>query len=176
MNCKDAADLQIIKRSLEGADKRYLLKLNRAEQCLEVFEKVSNDVLHDYHSIRKDFDSSAYVMFEKIKSMKCICGEVYSPTPYGICHIEHKSKDCYISGYHKKFEKVKFFGYLVVFEDYFIHSNMYLADVDEEVMRSGNAECISVDDEFTTGCIRVEQGELDWLVDNIELNTIVILA
>ncbi len=173
---KKAEDLQIVKKSIEGSDKRYLLKLNRTEHCLEVYEKVSNDKLYEYHAIREDFDSAAYVMFEKIKSMPCICGGPDSATPYGIFNVEFKSKDCYISGYHKQYDKVKFFGYLIIFEDYFIHSNMYFMDVDKEVMRNGKADCINVGDEFTSGCIRVKQEELDWLVSNIELNTIVFLS
>lgn len=168
-------NLQIVKKSMEGADKKYLLKLNRAGHCLEVFAKVSNDILREYYSIREDFDTSAYVMYEKIKSFYCICGGYESPTPYGMFNIEKISKDCYVSGYHKRFDQVKFFGYMVIFEDYFIHSNMYLMNVDEDMMRSGYADCISIDDEFTSGCIRVKQDDLDWMLDVIEVGSLVLL-
>ncbi len=174
-NKKNTENLQIIKKNVAGADKDYLLKLNRHNNTLELYKRTSNETLNDYHSIRSDFDPSGYVMFELVKSIPCIYGAEDTPTPCGIFNIEYKSKDSYLSGYHKKYDKVKFFGYLVVFEDYFIHSNMYLPDVDEAMMRSGDAKCISVDDSHTAGCIRVKQDELDWLVDNIEVGTIVVL-
>lgn len=172
-NEKKTENLQVIKKRLEGSDKRYLLKLNRAKHCLEVFKKVENNKINEYLSIREDFDSSLYVMFEKIKSIACICGGSETPTPYGIFNIEFKSRDSYVSGYHSKFEQVQFWGYMVIFEDYFIHSNMYLMDVEEKNMRGGNADCISIDDEFTAGCIRVNQEELDWLLENIDIGTII---
>ena len=170
---KNAENLQIVRKSVEGSNKRFLLRLNRLKNQLEVYEKVSNEVLYRYHSIRKDFDSSNYAMFEKIKSISCICGGENTPTPYGIFNVEQVSKKCYVSYYHKKYDQVKFFGYIVIFEDYFIHSNMYLMDVEESQIRKGKANCISVDDTFTSGCIRIEQKELDWLLDTIECGTIV---
>ena len=48
---------------------QYLLKLNRTDSCLEVYSKVSNSKLNEYYSIRPDFDSSEYTMFEKADSM-----------------------------------------------------------------------------------------------------------
>ncbi len=168
-------NLQIIKKNAEGSDKKYLLKLNRESSCLDLFQKVSNETLNKYHSIRSDFDSSIYVMYEKVKSIPCIYGASETPTPCGVFNIEYKSADYYISGYHKKYDEVKFFGYLIVFEDYFIHSNMYLPDVDEETMRSGRGNCISVDDKNTAGCIRIKQEEVDWFIKHIDVGTIVIL-
>lgn len=172
---KSANDLQIIKKSVSGSDKKYLLKLNRSNQCLEIYEKVSNNKLLDYHSIREDFETSNYVLFEKYKEFSCICGGDDSQTPCGIFNIENKSKNFYISTYHKDYDKVKFLGYLVIFEDYFIHSNMYLMDIEESDIRNGSAKTISVDDKFTQGCVRVEQDALDWLVDNIDVGTITVL-
>ena len=48
---------------------QYLLKLNRTDSCLEVYSKVSNSKLNEYYSIRSDFDSSEYTMFEKVDSI-----------------------------------------------------------------------------------------------------------
>ena len=62
----------------------YLLKLNRLSNQLELYKKVDNSVLYKYYSIRPDFDSSNYVMYEKLKSMDCIYGGEKSPTPRGI--------------------------------------------------------------------------------------------
>lgn len=171
----DAKNLQIIEKNISGSDKRFLLKLNRNDGCLEIFEKADKDKVYTYHSIRKDFDISNYEMFEKIKSISCICGSSDTPTPYGIFNIQGKSKDFYISKYHKLYDEVKFIGYLVIFEDYFIHSNMYLIDADNEMIKSGKAEAISVDDKFTQGCIRISQDEINWLVENIDVGTIIIL-
>ena len=170
--CENGENLRIIKKDIKGSEKRYLLSLNRTKHQLEIYTKVSNDVLYKYYSIRDNFDSFDYFMFEKIKSIPCICGGTNSPTPYGIFNIEQVSKECYISNYHPKYNQVKFFGYMVIFEDYFIHSNMYLMDVNEEKMRSGSGNCISVDDKYTSGCIRVKQADLDWLLDNVECGTI----
>lgn len=67
--------------------------------------------------------------------------------------------------------QVKFFGYLAVFEDYFIHSNMYLTDAVSDTFME--QEPISEQDEHTSGCIRVPQEELDWLVANIPEKSII---
>lgn len=60
---------------------------------------------------------------------------------------------------------MKFFGYLAVFEDYFIHSNMYLKDATSNTFQA--KEPVSEQDAHTSGCIRVPQEELDWLMANI---------
>lgn len=52
-----------------------------------------------------------YTIYEKIKEMPCLLGHEDSPTPYGVFDIVKKSKvkEEYISGYHKKYEQIKFF-------------------------------------------------------------------
>ena len=66
---------------------------------------------------------------------------------------------------------MKFFSYLAVFEDYFIHSNMYLTDAASDTFME--KESISAQDEHTSGCIRVPQEELDWLVEHIPEKSII---
>lgn len=67
----NTSNLFICKTNSLSNDK-YLLKLNRTDSCLEVYSKVSNSKLNEYYSIRSDFDSSEYTMFEKIESMPCL--------------------------------------------------------------------------------------------------------
>lgn len=172
---KSTTDLQIIKKKSEGAQNKYLLRLDRNEKQLEVFEKVEIGKILDYHSLRDDFDISEYLIYEKIKSFDCILGSDETPTPCGIFNVEKVSKDYYVSGYCKGYSQVKFFGYLVIFEDYFIHSDMYLMDVDEEMMRRGEAKTVNVNDKFTAGCVRVAQENLDWLVENVEEKSICVI-
>ena len=97
------------------------------------------------------------------------------PNSYGVFDIVKKSKvkEEYISGYHKKYERIKFFGYLVIFEDYFIHSDLYMDRVTSETFEQ--AEPISNGDTGTAGCIRVSQKNVEWLLENIEVGTTVIL-
>lgn len=152
---------------------RYLLKLNRTSGQLELYKKADNSVLSKYYPIRSDFDFSNYVMYEKIKSMDCIYGGEKSPTPTGIFQVEEKSAEEYVSGYYPELDQVKFFGYLVIFEDYFIHSDLYASNATKETMQ--NYEPVSKGDTFTSGCIRVSQENLNWLLENIDVGTTVIM-
>ena len=165
--------MYIVKRKFENQGTNYLLKLNRTDHKLEVYQKADNSVLNEHYSIRPDFDVSGYTMYEKLKSIDCIFGGEKSPTPKGIFKVENKSAEEYLSGYYPKRGQVKFFGYLVIFEDYFIHSDLYDAEVTRETMRDNQP--LSRQDTHTSGCIRVSQQELDWLVENIELGTTVIM-
>ena len=165
--------MYIVKREFENQETNYLLKLNRTDHRLEVYQKADNSVLNEHYSIRSDFDASGYTMYEKLKSIDCIFGGEKSPTPMGIFKVESKSAEDYLSGYYPKRGQVKFFGYLVIFEDYFIHSDLYDAEVTRETMRDNQP--LSRQDTHTSGCIRVSQQELDWLVENIELGTTVIM-
>ena len=153
--------MYIVKREFENQETNYLLKLNRTDHKLEVYQKADNSVLNEHYSIRSDFDASGYTMYEKLKSIDCIFGGEKCPTPIGIFKVESKSAEEYLSGYYPKRGQVKFFGYLVIFEDYFIHSDLY--------------EPISGNDTFTSGCIRIAQPELEWLLENIEPGTTVIM-
>ena len=166
--------LYIIKESLLGSVKDTLLKLDREGKKLEFYRRVPNERLHDHYTIREDFDSSDYAMFEVEKSFDCIYGGTESPTPDGIFTVLKKTPEEYISGYYPTRGAVKFFGYLVIFEDYFIHSDLYEEAVTEDAMRNGSAEPISSGDDHTSGCIRVSQENLDWLVENVAVGTIVV--
>lgn len=147
-------------------DNQFYLKLNRNSSCLEIFEKTDAKALWDNYPIKQGFDASDYVMYELAKIMPCIFGsDGKTQTPAGIFNIEKVSSSEYISPYHPKYDQVKFFGYLVVFEDYFIHSNMYSMDVNIDDFREKKS--ISLHDEHTSGCIRVSQDDLSWLIESI---------
>ena len=72
------------------------------------------------------------------KEFSCIFGGEKSPTPFGVFQVEHKTTDEYVSGYYPEHDKVKFFGYLIIFEDYFIHSDLYDGNVTADAMRNEN--------------------------------------
>lgn len=151
---------------------QYYLKLNRTAQALGVYEQADNNTLREFYPLREDFDISDYALFTLKKSIPCIFGgEGKTRTPSGIFRIEHISKphEEYVSCYHPQYDQVKFFGYLEVFEDYFIHSDMYLPDATGETFRQ--MKPISAQDAHTSGCIRVPQEELDWLVEHIAEGT-----
>lgn len=165
----------LFKKNAATTSAKKILKLDREAFFVEVFEQASVDAFKMYYNIKPEYDSSEYDIYEISKKIKCIFGRAESPTPVGVFDITNKSmpKEAYVSEYHPKYDKVKFFGYLEIFEDYFIHSDMYEASVAE---LPENNECsISNNDCDTAGCIRVSQQDLSWLVDNIEIGTPVIL-
>lgn len=148
-----------------------MIKLNRGESRLEIYRKCGNEKLYDNLIVRKTYDSAACVAFEKAKSFPCIFGGEATPTPQGIFHIEAKSAKEYISTYYPNYSQVKFFGYMVIFEDYFIHSDLY--KIGEDIPDTDKS--ISQKDKATSGCIRVSQKNLSWLIDNIDVGTLVLL-
>lgn len=168
-------NLYIMQKNIPGALKRFMLKLNREQKSLDLYERINEENLRKYYTLRESFDLSEYVVFEKKQSFPCLLGREESPTPFGMFQIQKVSAEEYVSGYHAKYDKVKFFGYLVIFEDYFIHSDMYLENVEESDMREGKAESISKDDKGTAGCIRVAQDVEDWLVEHVEEGCLVYL-
>ena len=170
------SELYIIKEELLGVAKERVLKLDRDAKKLLVYKRVGNEKLRDHYSIRKDFDSSPYVMYEVEKTFDCIFGGENSPTPEGVFTVLSKTTDEYVSGYYPKRDRVKFFGYLVIFEDYFIHSDLYEINATAEAMRNDpSIQPISKADDYTSGCIRVAQENLDWLVENVEVGTMVVM-
>ena len=160
----------VSKRINNEANNKYFLILDRDASYLKIYEKTSADSLRKNYPIRKDFDSSGYIMYELVKNISCIFGgEGKNQTPAGIFNIEKVSSSEYISKYHSKFDQVKFFGYLVIFEDYFIHSDMYLMDTNIDDF--SRKKPISEQDKHTVGCIRVSQDDLYWLINNIDVGT-----
>lgn len=154
----------------------HLLKLNRTTKHLEYYRlSTDNAILHDYYPIRKDFDASDYLMYEKEKEFPCIWGGGDTPTPEGIFQIEKVSEahEEYVSGYYTGHDKVKFFGYLVVFEDYFIHSNLYTEEATQDTFEQ--MKPVNGAEEHSSGCIRLTQEDLDWLVKNVEVGTTVVM-
>ncbi len=166
-----ASPLFILKREAARSERPYLLKLNRETSELEVFKKCGNEKLYDSRLIRQTYDSNAYVVFEKEVSFPCIYGGGSTPTPTGVFQIEAKSSEEYISPYYPNHSQVKFFGYLVIFEDYFIHSDLYAA----EAAAPAAGRAISLHDKTTSGCIRVSQKALSWLIEHIDVGTIALL-
>lgn len=161
----------ILKKNIIGAELPYLIKLSREESKLHIFRKRHNETLYEETAIWGPFDPVSYVVFEKELSFPCIFGGEATPTPEGIFHIETRSAKEYISSYYPNHDQVKFFGYLVVFEDYFIHSDLYAAD--ETAPDAGKA--ISRADKTTSGCIRISQENLSWLIEHIDVGTLVFL-
>ncbi len=166
----------IVKKNNISFSSPHLLKLNRTTKHLEYYRlSTDNTILHDYYPIRKDFDSSDYLMYEKEKEFPCIWGGGDTPTPEGIFQIEKVSEahEEYVSGYYTGHDKVKFFGYLVVFEDYFIHSNLYTEEATQDTFEQ--MKPVNGAEEHSSGCIRLAQEDLDWLVENVEVGTIVVM-
>ena len=164
----------IVQKSLLFYQYQYYLRLDRASQWLEVYEQADSNTLRELYPLRENFDTSDYVLFTLKKSIPCIFGgEGKTRTPSGIFRIEHISKlqEEYVSCYHPQYDQVKFFGYLEVFEDYFIHSDMYLPDATGDTFRQ--MKPISAQDAHTSGCIRIPQEELDWLVEHIAEGTVI---
>ncbi len=164
--------MYIIKKQIlnTNCNNNLYLKLNRYKSVLEIYKRADKSELWSNYPIRKDFDASNYVMYERAMSFPCIYGgEGDTRTPAGLFNIEKVSNEEYISPYHPKYDQVKFFGYIVVFEDYFIHSDMYPADID--ISTYEEAEPISLYDKYTSGCIRVSQEDLRWLLGNIPAGT-----
>lgn len=163
-------ELYIISKRNLSEDSDYFLKLNRAASKLEINKKASRELLHECYPIRENFDASAYEVFELYKSMPCIFGgEGNRRTPTGFFNIEKVSPEEYISPYYPKSGQVKFFGYLTVFEDYFIHSDLYSTEANLTNFKEHTP--ISQGDKDTSGCVRVSQSDLDWLLKNIPVGT-----
>lgn len=156
----------------KDSNNAFFMRLNREKSILEVYKKCESSKLREEYPIRDDFEESGYTMFELYKELRCIFGgEGKKRTPRGLFHIYDKSKGEYKSSYYEGKDCVKFFGYLSFFEDYFIHSDLY--DENITIKNYKEAEPISKEDVNTAGCIRVGQDELDWLVENVEVGTIV---
>ena len=163
----------ISKRNLGSeADNAYFLKLNRADSRLEIYKKADRKSLWESYPIREDFDVSGYEVFALHKTMPCIFGgEGKRRTPHGFFNVEKVSSEEYVSSYYPSRGQVKFFGYLVVFEDYFIHSDLYSMEASLKDFREHKP--ISLGDKDTTGCVRVSQEDLEWLVENVGVGTAV---
>ena len=173
---ENTKELYIMKKTAIDFPASCLIKLNRSTKHLEFYHlSTDNSILHDYYPIRKDFDSSDYLMYEKEKEFPCIWGGGDTPTPEGIFQIEKVSEahEEYVSGYYTGHDKVKFFGYLVVFEDYFIHSNLYTEEATQDTFEQ--MKPVNGAEEHSSGCIRLAQKDLDWLVENVEVGTTVVM-
>lgn len=161
----------IIKDAI-ASKKHYLLRLNRSHQFLKIYAKSEKSRLHETYPLRPDFDASDYTVYDLAKSIPCIFGgEGRTQTPTGIFDIQKVTTDEYISSYRPGVDAVKFFGYLAIIEDYFIHSDIYPITETQETFRE--ATPLSANDTHTQGCIRVAQTDLDWLIENIPVGAII---
>lgn len=150
----------------------YFIKLNRTEKQLDIYKKVDVNKLRDKYPVRNDFFLQDYIAYEKIKSIPCIFGASGDrETPFGTFMIEKISYDEYVSPYHPVYEKVKFFGYMVIFEDYYIHSDMYMMEAN--INNYKNMQSISLQDKYTAGCVRVSRDSMEWLLNNIPVGTVI---
>lgn len=168
----------ISNQTLVDSTLMYLLKLNKEQSTLDVYKNKSihlddkqlKELLLPKYPIREDLYFDHYTVYQLEQSLPCIHGSDCTPTIEGVCTINNKSYDKYISNYYKG-GPVCFFGYLEIFEDYFIHSHLYKED--ETFDNKGKS--ISLDDKSTSGCIRVSEEHLKWLLDNIDVHTMIIL-
>ncbi|MBE5970674.1 MAG: L,D-transpeptidase [Lachnospiraceae bacterium] len=164
----------ILNRNLIHTSK-YILKLDRINSKLCVFEQLANEEIRKYYSLKSDYKLDGFAGFSLIKEFSCIFGGSKTPSPEGIFCILDKSHDEYVSSYYGD-EPVKFFGYFVIFEDYFIHSGLYTREADKTDFEAESKDKqIGANDSSTHGCIRVSKSDLLWLLNNIEIGTIVIL-
>ena len=157
------------------SNNKSLLLLNRKTKKLEVYELTDEKYMRSVIQLREDFSPTKYSVYQKKFEMECLFGHDDSPTPHGLVDIIYKSKrdEEYISGYYPGYNKVKFYGYLTIFEDYFIHSDLYAGEATTNTYM--NLEPISTDDDGTSGCIRVSQEDLNWLLENVDIGTTVVL-
>lgn len=150
--------------------RNFFLKLSRYDHILTVYIESTERHLRETYPLRTDFDASGYHFYELLKSIPCrFGGEGKTQTPQGIFRIQNVTKDEYVSTYRQGVPEVKLFGHLDIFEDYFIHSEMYPMDATIDTFRT--MKSISSEDTHTAGCIRVEQAYLDWLIANIPVGT-----
>ena len=168
----------IIYNATITSNSKYLLRLDRSCNILEVYTKADScEKAREYFPLREDFDLSGHTVFEISKRFSCIIGGAGTKaTPCGTFAVVDKRNDEYESPYYEGSEHVYFYGYLKVFEDYFIHSDIYaqktnLADINNGLSTS----IIGNDDNFTSGCVRVSQSDLAWLLENIDIGSVVIL-
>lgn len=166
---------RIIKSDIlsQSCGNQYYLELNRSAGRLEVYERADIEEVRELLPLREDFDASGYALYRMRNAFPCVIGgEGKTKTPEGIFRVEKASElhEEYVSPYHPVYDEVKIFGYLVIFEDYFIYSNdIYLMDatVDDFSQKMP----ISGQDEHSSGCVHVPQENLDWLVQNIPAGT-----
>lgn len=174
----NSKDLLILSKDLFSNDiKEYLLKLDRQNKELLLYKSVSVMEIRKHYSLREDYDLNRVLGYKLVREFPCIFGGNETPTPEGFFTIIFKSSDEYISHYYGKNRPVKFFGYFVMFEDYFIHSKLYSVDTKRCEINSetGKNNRIGNLDSSTKGCVRISQDDLDWLLEKIEVGTMVIL-
>lgn len=170
----------------EFAEKsNYYLKLDRKSSELKVYKRYDYDInklFANYYPLDEKFNTSNTIVFELIEQIPCLFGgKKGQQTPRGIYKIQNVSKvhEEFISRFHPIYDAVKFFGYIEIWEYYYIHSNIYKADVDESnFQKHPESKVINHlgDDgiEYTSGCIRIlEQEKLDELVRNLTTEDIV---
>ena len=162
----------------------FYLQLNRNEKILKIYKRNNNfEIVKAYYPLDENFDINNDVPFEIFNEIPCIFGgEEDFQTPRGIFKIKNvseKNKE-FVSGFNPNHEKVKFYGYIEIYEYYWIHSNMYVGESinsnnfinhPENLVRDiQNKDCV----EHTAGCIRIpDQSKLDELLEIISPGDII---
>ena len=162
----------------------YYLKLDRQNRVLKVYERTQNfDLVNRFYPLDKNFDVRNDVPFLLKEDIPVLYGgSEGSQTPKGIYKVHNVSKKHqeYVSGFNPNYGTVKLFGYIEIYEYYWIHSNMYVGeDVNESNFMSKEDKIVHGNynpdgTEHTSGCIRIQdQAKLDELMEYIQPGDIV---
>lgn len=158
------------------------LKLDSGEHSLKHYRRYNGDPSSVYDELYpldySKVDLNQSVIFELYDEIPCIFGgENGSQTPSGMFKIQRISDkhEEFISGFNESYQNgVKLYGYIEIWEYYWIHSNMY---VGKDINRGNfmqHPECkvqngLNDDGtEHTSGCIRIpDQNKLDELMEMV---------
>lgn len=162
----------------------FYLQLDRDEKLLKIYKRNNDfEAVKAYYPLDENFDVNNDVPFEIFDEIPCIFGgEEGSQTPKGIFKIKNvseKNKE-FVSGFNPNHEKVKFYGYIEIYEYYWIHSNMYVGEsINSNNFRNHPENLVhgaqnKDGSEHTSGCIRIpNQNKLDELLEIISPGDIV---
>ena len=178
-------DDQLITFPVDMAGKAaYYLKLDRQNKILKIYERTQNfDLVKRFYPLDKNFDirnDAPFIFKEGVAVL--FGGDEGSQTPKGIYKVQNVSKKHqeYKSGFNPNHPQVKMYGYIEIYEYYWIHSNMYVGDEINESTFMNHPENIvhgnsnADGSEHTSGCIRIpNQAKLDEIMEYIQPGDIV---
>lgn len=169
-------EIKLISNKNISVMSNYLINVDTSNNVLNILEKIQASDNEDKKellasekiTLRDNFvpELENYSLYRCIKTMECIVGGPKTPTPQGHFEITNISNEKYISNYYEG-GKVCFFGYLEIFEDYFIHSHLYKENATED----DKGKSVSLKDKYTSGCIRVDEDDLKYLLEKIQIDT-----
>lgn len=166
----------IVHKSSVDSSSKQLLKLNRETRHLELYiRSKSNLTFDDVISTYNNIDISDYYIYRMTDSFPCVLEEQNLSIVPGIFIIKRVSevREEYISACYKNLGRIKFFGYITIFNNCFIHGNVYNEDV--TIDKIDNEHIVVKDNENILNGIRVYQEDLEWLVENIKQGATLIM-